>query len=131
MKPIDSDRKTGFYFLLFTIAVWAFAYFTGAQAFRFAAIGAGCVSCLWGLALAFDGVVKPIDQDRRNAPILIMITIASWTISANSVTEWYRVPCLLIGLVTFMWVMTLMGKAVDKHGWGDMPKDDDDKPPKS
>ena len=126
--PLDPDRKTGIYFLIFSVAACLFAFYAPAQVFRFAAIGPLFVSLLWGLALLFDGVTKPIDQDRKNGIYLIMVTLASWTIAANTQTEWYRIPCMFIGLVTFMWVTTLMGKSVDKHGWGDgTGRDDDEK----
>jgi hypothetical protein len=132
-KPMDPDRKTGVRFLIFFALVCVVGYFGAAIPWLlYSAIAAAFVSFIWGMMLVCDGVVKPIDQDRHNGPVLIIVLLVAFIIANNTTSEAVKVTGLLVGMACFLWVTALMGKAVDKHGWGDgTGRDDDDKPPKS
>ncbi len=71
--------------------------------------------------------MKPLDKDRKMGIVLAILLIISWSISANATNEWLKISTLIAGLGFFMWLLGLMGKSVDEHGWGDTPHDDDDK----
>jgi hypothetical protein len=68
----------------------------------------------------------PLDKDRKMGIVLIIVLIASWTLAYNTTSGSLQTTGMIVGLVCFMWVMVLMGKSVDKHGWGDAPTDDED-----
>jgi hypothetical protein len=132
-KSLDPDRKTGVLFLIYFVAACIVGYFGAATPWLlYSSIAAGFVSFIWGMMLVCDGVVKPIDQDRHNAPYLIIVLLVAFIIANNTTSEGVKITGMIIGMACFLWVTTLMGKAVDKHGWGDgTGRDDDDQPPKS
>ncbi len=70
--------------------------------------------------------MKPLDKDRKMGIVLIILVIISWSVAANTHMENLRIAGTLAGLVFFLWVLGLMGKSIDEHGWADAPKDDDD-----
>jgi hypothetical protein len=134
LKQLDPDRKTGLWYLCFFVVCCVVGYAgAGLPWLLYSSIAAAFVSFIWGMSLACDGVVKPIDQDRKNGPPLIMVLLVAFIIANNTTSESVKITGMLIGMACFMWVMVLMGKAVDKHGWGDgtgRDNDDDEQPPK-
>lgn len=61
---------------------------------------------------------KPLDKDRKTGIVLIFLTIGSF-VAANHTGGELQMSFILMGMAFFIWLMALMGKAVDQNGGWD------------
>lgn len=75
---------------------------------------------------------KPLDRDRKYGIVLFLLTIVSFTVAHNAVDSGIQAAFAFVGVVSFVTIMVLMGKAIDANGGWDDPsaavREEDHKP---